>query len=104
MEAVRVYGDIHGLSEEGFEKVMEHMPFDQIKYADQVLNVDYEGHYIDVDDFLKAVSETLSDNGWGMVDYIDQIEWEITRYRIKKGGYESKRISVDQATGSPFNF
>lgn len=103
MEAVRVYGDIHGLNEEGFEKVMEHMPFDQIKYADQILNVDYEGQYIDVEDFLEAVAENMNQDGWGMVDYIDQIEWELTRYRIKKGSYEFNRISVDQALDSPFN-
>jgi len=95
MEAVRVYADIHGLSPEAFEEIRRFMPFDQVVYKDRILNVDFEGHYIDVEPFLEAVARLLDENGWGKLDYIDQIDYALTRYVIKKGEWKAKEVLVD---------
>ena len=95
MEAVRVYADIHGLSPEAFEEVRQTMPFDQVVYKDRILAVDFEGHYIDVEPFLDDIARLLDDDGWGKLDYIDQIDYALTRYVIKKGSYTTKDVLVD---------
>jgi hypothetical protein len=95
MEAVRVYADIHGLSPEAFEEIRHSMPFDQVVYKDRVLAVDFEGQYIDVEPFLDDMARLLDDDGWGKLDYIDQIDYALTRYVIKKGGWTAKSVMVD---------
>lgn len=95
MEAVRVYADIHGLSPEAYEEIRQSMPFDQAVYKDRVLNVDFEGHYIDVEPFLADVARLMDDNGWGKLDFIDQIDYALTRYIIKKGEWKAKDVLVD---------
>ena len=95
MEAVRVYADIHGLSPEAFAEIRQSMPFDQVVYKDRTLAVDFEGHYIDVEPFLNDVARLLDDDGWGKLDYIDQIDYALTRYVITKGSYTTKEVMVD---------
>ncbi|MDP2846579.1 MAG: hypothetical protein Q8O35_00140 [Humidesulfovibrio sp.] len=95
MEAVRVYADIHGLSPEAFEEIRHSMPFDQVVYKDRILAVDHEGHYIDVEPFLDDIARLLDENGWGKLDYIDQIEQGLTRYVIKKGEWKAKVVHVE---------
>jgi hypothetical protein len=95
MEAVRVYADIHGLSPEAFEEIRQSMPFDQVVYKDRILAVDFEGHYIDVEPFLNDCARLMDDNGWGKLDFIDQIDYALTRYVIKKGSYTTTDVMVD---------
>jgi hypothetical protein len=52
LEAVRAYGDFHGLSGEDAERLRPGSPFTKIVFRDGVLSVDYEGCYIDVEPFL----------------------------------------------------
>ena len=95
MEAVRTYGDIHGLSEENYERIRPSIPYDQIKYEKRGLHVDYEGHYIDVESFLDEVVKLLDEDGWGKVDFIDHVEWKMTRYILRPGEYDTHHIRVD---------
>ncbi|OIO04358.1 MAG: hypothetical protein AUJ49_03075 [Desulfovibrionaceae bacterium CG1_02_65_16] len=95
MEAVRVYADVHGLSPEAWEEIRATMPFDQAVYKDRVLAVDFEGHYIDVEPFLNDVARLLDEGGWGKLDYIDQIDYALTRYVITKDGWKAKEVLVD---------
>jgi hypothetical protein len=100
MEAVRVYADIHGLSPEAFAEIKPSLPFDQVVYKDRCLNVDFEGHYIDVEPFLDACARLLDEGGWGKLDFIDQIDYHLTRYVIKKGEWTAKGVLVDNVVES----
>ncbi len=95
MEAVRVYADIHGLSPEAFEEIRHSMPFDQVVYKDRILAVGFEGHYIDVEPFLNDIARLIDDDGWGKLDFIDQLEYALKRYVIKKGSYTIKDVMLD---------
>lgn len=95
MEDVRVYGDVSGLSQEDFNEIKESLPFETIVYKDGVLNVDYEGHYIDIDDFLEEIKKRIKSGGWAKVDYIDHVEWKLTRYEIIDGKYSERVVNVD---------
>ncbi len=95
MEDVRVYGDVHGLSEKDFEDLKLELPFEKIVYKDKVLNVDYEGHYIDIDDFLEEMVKRLPPEGWAKVDFIDHVDWKLTRYEIENNKMTSHDVNVD---------
>jgi hypothetical protein len=95
MEAVRVYADIHGLSPEACEEIRAKMPFNQSVYRERVLSVDFEGHYIDVEPFLEDCARLIDADGWGKLDFIDQIDYALTRYVIRKGEWKAKDVLVD---------
>lgn len=94
-EDVRVYGDFHRISPELYEQIKDSIPFDQVDYNGDVLRLDHEGPYLYIDDFLETVRDLLPENGYGHVEYIDEVEWEVTRYTIKPGRIESKVVKVD---------
>jgi hypothetical protein len=95
MEDIRVYGDFHRVSPEMFEKIKGVCPFEQVAYDGDVLRVDHEGRYILIDDFIEAVRDNLPENGYGHVEFIDQLEWTVTRYTITPGRIEEKLVRVD---------
>ncbi|WP_027179161.1 hypothetical protein [Maridesulfovibrio bastinii] len=95
MDDVRVYGDVSGFSAEDFEEIRHSLPFEKIVYEDGVLSVDYEGHYIDIDDFLDEIKNRLDSKGWAKVDYIDHVEWKLTRYEMIDGKFTERVVNVD---------
>lgn len=95
MDDVRAYGDIHGLSPEAFEALRPLIPFPQVKYVGRVLSVDHEGIYIDVEPFIEKVIELMDEDGWGGIDFIDHVEWEVTRYVLKKGSVMVRKVNPD---------
>lgn len=95
MEDVRVYGDFHRISPELFERIRDSIPFDQVEYDGDVLRLDHEGVYLMIDDFLELIRDSLPEGGYGHVEYIDNLEWVVTRYTITPGRIEEKRVLVD---------
>lgn len=96
MDDVRVYGDVYGLSIEGFERLRGEIPFDQIEYADGVLRVDHEGKYIDVESFIEAVQREMEPGGWAHVDFIDHVDWVVQRYVIGKDAVQVKTVGPNE--------
>lgn len=94
-EATRVYGDFHRISQEIYEQIKDSIPFDQVEYDGDVLRVDHEGHYLYIDDFLETISNILPENGYGHVEFIDQLDWQVHRYTITPGKIEEKIVKVD---------
>lgn len=92
---VRVYGDFHRLPPVAYEQIRDAIPFDQVDYADGVLRVDHEGKFLDVDEFLETILELLPEDGWGALEYIDHVEWEVTRYTLKNGELKSTTLPAD---------
>jgi hypothetical protein len=94
-EDVRVYGDFHRISPDIYEQLKGAIPFDQVEYDGDVLRVDHEGPYLYIDDFLELIRDLLPENGYGHVEYIDEVDWEVTRYTIKPGDIQSKVVKID---------
>lgn len=95
MEPCRVYADVVGLSPEAFEKIKTAMPFTQVDYDGHTLRVDHEGEFLDVDDFLSTVMELMNPDGWAHLDYIDNLDYTLTRYRIENGKMTERIVDVD---------
>jgi hypothetical protein len=95
MDDVRVYADFHRITPEVFERIKDSLPFDQVEYDGDVLRLDHEGVYLMVDDFLDTMKDLLPEGGYGHLEYIDHLDWVVTRYTITPGKIEEKRIPVD---------
>ena len=94
-EDVRVYGDLHRIAQDVYDQIKDSMPFEQVEYDGDVLRVDHEGHYLYIDDFLETIRDLLPEGGYGHVEYIDQLEWEVNRITITPGKIEEKLVKVD---------
>ncbi|QJB57151.1 hypothetical protein [Pseudodesulfovibrio sp. zrk46] len=93
---VRIYGDFHRITPEIYEQLKDSIPLEQIDYdGKDVLRIDHEGKYIYMDDFIELVSKVLPENGYGHVEFIDNLDWEVTRYTITPGKIEEKTVKVD---------
>lgn len=92
---VRTYGDFTGISAEAFEALRPHIPFPQVRHAGDKLSVDHEGTYIDVEPFLEKVVAAMAPGGWGGLDFIDHVDWEVTRYIIRDGRITVKKVRPD---------
>ena len=95
MEPCRVYADVVGLSPEGFEKLKTSMPFTQVAYDGNTLRVDHEGEFLDVDGFMDEVIKLMDPDGWAHLDYIDNLDYTLTRYRIENGKITERTVDVD---------
>jgi hypothetical protein len=95
MDDVRVYADFHRITPEVFEKIKDSLPFDQVEYDGDVLRLDHEGVYLMVDDFLETMKDLLPEGGYGHLEYIDHLDWVVTRYTVTPGKIEEKRVPVD---------
>ena len=95
MDAVRIYGDFHRVSPEMYERIKDAIPLEQVEYDGDVLRIDHEGHYIIMDDFMELMADELPEDGYGHVEFIDQLEWEVSRFTIKPGKVEEKKVKVD---------
>jgi len=91
----RVYGQVWGLTEELFEKIAEDAPFDTVDFEDGVLVLEHEGGWVDVESAVEDIASVLPEGGEGHVDFIDNLDWTITRYVLFPNGYESETFGCD---------
>jgi len=95
MDDVRVYADFHRITPDIFEQIKDAIPFEQVDYNGDVLRLDHEGPYLIIDDFIETIRDLLPANGYGHVEYIDQLDWVVTRYTITPGKIEEKVVKVN---------
>lgn len=60
-----------------------------------VLEIEYEGHYIDVDDLLESLADQVQDKAYGQVDCIDHQSWKVYRYELLQGKWRVKTVDPD---------
>jgi len=94
---VRVYGLVSGLPEKGYEELSQNHDLESSSYENGALTIEFEGPYFFIEDFLDDLIGRLDDDGDGILDYIDNAEWVLIRHQIKKGAYESRKISINDA-------
>ena len=89
-----IYGQIKGLDPIRLQSLLQENIF-PFKPAGDSLEVDYEGHYIDIEPLLDLVVRAMDKNGRGHVDCINHQDWEVLRYRIENGAWSCKKINPD---------
>ena len=92
---MRVYGEVRGLSEAAWAALAPGCPFEGAVYAAGLLEIEHEGHWVDVESFLEAVAAALGPEGGGHLDVIDNDAWTITRHGLAPGKCTSQAFGID---------
>ncbi|QJT10426.1 hypothetical protein [Oceanidesulfovibrio marinus] len=99
-EEIRVYGYVKGLPSEGYIALLNGLEgsmfqMDCLEHEGDTLNVEYEGPFFLIDDFLEALLPLLPDTAEGRIDYIDHHAWEMVRYTIEGREVRPKNINLN---------
>lgn len=93
----RVYGSVEGLPRAGYEALAEAFSEVELEYRDKDgwLTIAFEGDYFFIDDFMELLTAHLNADCVGKVDYIDQEEFTMDRYKIESGEIDHKNIDLN---------
>ncbi|RQD56869.1 MAG: hypothetical protein D5R98_09605 [Desulfonatronovibrio sp. MSAO_Bac4] len=91
---MRIFGEIKGFNVEKISAltVDDISPFE---FNGEILSMEYEGPYIDVDFVLEKVEPFLCESCSGHMDFIDHENWEIVRCVLIQGAWNCKKINPD---------
>lgn len=93
--AYRIYGTVKGIPATAWDRLAAELPFEGVSYTNGLLDIDHEGAWVDVESALDLISAVMLEGGWGGVDVIDNLDWQITRYTLTPGGYSSRTFDLD---------
>ena len=93
--AIRVYASITGLSPEQAEALEEEYDFSDSRFQDESLELEYEGLFFPIDDFVDSVMELLPPEAEARIDYIDNDDWTITRHTLSDGELTTAHRNID---------
>lgn len=91
----RIYGRIRGLAPEAARELAAIAPFDTARAGAGGIEIEHEGRYVDVEEFLARAVALLSEGGDGDVDVIDEEAWTITRYALRPGDFQAVSHGLD---------
>ncbi|THB68925.1 MAG: hypothetical protein D6E12_05655 [Desulfovibrio sp.] len=94
---IRVYAELSGLTAEACQTLAGSYPFEDVSCKDGEAELEFEGVYFPVEEFVEEAAQVLGKDGTGTVDVIDHGEWTFTRYRIKYGEWTFKTRQVDDS-------
>lgn len=67
-----------------------------------VLDFLHEGHFLDVESDLQALTTLLGPDARGIIDVINHQDWEMHRYSLSDGSFHRARISLDNALDTAY--
>lgn len=91
----RIYGRIRGLLQDAAARLAAEAPFEVARAGAEGLEIEHEGRYVDVEEFLARAVMLLGEGGDGDVDVIDNEAWTITRYALRPGAFEAVSHGLD---------
>ncbi|MFW5735417.1 MAG: hypothetical protein ACOCWR_10180 [Oceanidesulfovibrio sp.] len=98
-EEIRVYGYVMGVTSESFTALLDSLgPLFQeesFHHEGETLNVEFEGSYFLIDEFLETLLPLLPAEAEGKIDYIDHHAWEMVRYTLLGQEVASKRVDLN---------
>ena len=91
----RVFGQVSLADPEALKLLAATLPPDAVSVSGMVLDIDYAGFFIDVEEFLDEAAKLMKSNGTGHLDVFDDENQVLTRYDLATGGHASKRHRYD---------
>jgi len=91
----RLYGEISGIGDNLFLRLEGHLPPEAASFAGGVMEIEYEGRAVDLEDFLAEAAELMPPGSAGHLDHIDNELWRVNRYTLRPGGFDLESYGVD---------
>lgn len=97
---VKIFGEFRGVSDEAYEKLEDQLDFDEMSWDDDVVVVEHDGPYEEIEDVVMLVMESMDDGFESNLDIIDHDENVLTRFVIEADGFRSKQMNIDDVVQS----
>ena len=91
---IRVYGHVEHVDSDACE-LSEEFDFTEFSCEDGDLELEYEGKFFFIDDFLERLENSLLPESKGRIDYIDQQAFTMTRFTIEQGAINRKKVDLN---------
>jgi len=95
---VRLYANVFDVPKEAAGELDRLYAFDEFKYENGDLDLEYEGAPVDIEEFVQTLTELVGPGARGKVDYINNDTWEITRYEIENGRVHARHMNINDVT------
>jgi hypothetical protein len=92
---IRVYGQAVLTDRDSLPSLSATLPPDAWSIQDGVLDIDYAGFFLDVEDFLDTAARLMQNGDSGHLDIFDDEHQILTRYDLARGGHLSKTHRYD---------
>jgi len=96
LTGIRIHVTLNGISPKAYELLKDSLNFDEVSYENGTILAEHHGYYFELEELLTRVADLMEPHAKGYVDWIDNDAWEITRYVLTKGGFKSKKISLNE--------
>ena len=91
----RLYGQVSLASPGDLKLLAATLPADAVSVSEKVLDIDYAGFFIDVEEFLALSAKLMKAGDSGHLDVFDDENQVLTRYDLAAGGHASKSHRYD---------
>ena len=92
---IRVFAVIHDLDVEQGDALARDFPFEEVIRDGNAMELEYEGVYFPVDEFVEALTPLVTGKVVAHVDAIDNDAWTITRYKITAEETKTRTVDID---------
>ena len=93
-DEIRVYGHVTDVDSDAYE-LSEDFEFTEFSCEDGELDLEYEGSFFFIDDFIERLEHCLAPQSTGRIDYIDQGEFRMKRFLIEQGRINRKHVNLN---------
>lgn len=93
-DEIRVYGHVEHVDSEACE-LSDEFEFTEFNCEDGEMELEYEGNFFFIDDFIERLEHLLTSTSAGRIDYIDQHAFTMTRFHIEEGSIRRKKIDLN---------
>lgn len=93
-DEIRVYGHVTDVDSDASE-LPDDFDFTEFSCEDGELDLEYEGNYFFIEDFIERLEHCLAPQSTGRIDYIDQNEFSLTRFHITQGRIDRKKVDLN---------
>ncbi|MFW6005487.1 MAG: hypothetical protein ACOCPN_03315, partial [Desulfonatronovibrionaceae bacterium] len=66
-----------------------------LERSGSVLEIEYEGPYMDVEELLETLACQVQENTYGHVDCIDHLDWMVYRYQLLQRKWQVEHVNPD---------
>lgn len=91
----KIFGLFDGVTPEAFERLEEHLDFEEVSYEDGKVIVEHDGQVDEVEDLIVFIMEAMSQGYESSLDIIDHDENMLTRFVIEADGFRVKEMNIN---------
>jgi len=91
----RLFGQARLADPQALKRLADTLPDEAVSLSGQVLDIDYAGFHLDLEDFLDQAARDMRPGDEGHLDAFDDEARVLTRHQLAPGGHEARSHRYD---------